>query len=521
MADEDYEFLYYEDPDFELDDSLEHVDDEPDDCSGDISDTDDSDDPHDPIQLAVTRQMKARLAGTDILAKVLTVLDCMSSQGLALPHFLDSLSWGNAACHANAKVRYHRTALMVSDELPQILERWHRPPRRSGSRQGARPAGARLVLEKFANSCVSSCIEREIKLSAPLFLSPPKELSEEHLTSFDFNEFKSRVKRRNPTLWSLLRHSAYSALQESRNKEKDPEMVILNIISQIQYTRSHRRARISKLWAIYLKACGLSARAFDALHLLGITMSHKWTANAYGQLSDSAMQDVRARIQKSPFSISHDNADFPLRVFSQRLHNQSHFVSGVAGTIWILPARAALSLQANRLLQVHRALACSEMFDFADVLYGDPAADARMEAQNTHFVLRLLLDSPEFADYPGHGTAALDPPPPVHKLQTGPENATHDFILGTESFEVASYDGVVRAMHQFFRQLHLDTEDEQRKTALERVIPWLGDQLTVERLRGLWKYRHEDYNSFDRLDYMMKPMLLWIQGIVDLSERFI
>ncbi|KAJ7274776.1 hypothetical protein C8J57DRAFT_1177633 [Mycena rebaudengoi] len=402
---------------------------------------------------------------------------------------------------------------MVSDELPQILERWHRPPRRSGSRQGARPAGARLVLEKFANSCVSSCIEREIKLSAPLFLSPPKELSEEHLTSFDFNEFKSRVKRRNPTLWSLLRHSAYSALQESRNKEKDPEMVILNIISQIQYTRSHRRARISKLWAIYLKACGLSARAFDALHLLGITMSHKWTANAYGQLSDSAMQDVRARIQKSPFSISHDNADFPLRVFSQRLHNQSHFVSGVAGTIWILPARAALSLQANRLLQVHRALACSEMFDFADVLYGDPAADARMEAQNTHFVLRLLLDSPEFADYPGHGTAALDPPPPVHKLQTGPENATHDFILGTESFEVASYDGVVRAMHQFFRQLHLDTEDEQRKTALERVIPWLGDQLTVERLRGLWKYRHEDYNSFDRLDYMI-PVFGWFHLVM-------
>ncbi|KAJ7251713.1 hypothetical protein C8J57DRAFT_1187930 [Mycena rebaudengoi] len=68
-------------------------------------------------------------------------------------------------------------------------------------------------------------------------------------------------------------------------------------------------------------------------------------------------------------------------------------------------------------------------------------------------------------------------------------------------------------MHQFFRQLHLDTEDEQRKTALERVIPWLGDQLTVERLRGLWKYRHEDYNSFDRLDYMI-PVFGWFHLVM-------
>jgi hypothetical protein len=153
------------------------------------------------------------------------------------------------------------------------------------------------------------------------------------------------------------------------------------------------------------------------------------------------------------------------------------------------------------------------MFDFADVLYGDPVADERMEAQNSYFVLRLLLDSPEFVDYNGHGAAALDPPPPVYKLPTGPENATRGCILGTESFEVSSYDGVVKAMLQFFRQLHLDSDDEQRKTALERIIAWLGDQLTVERLRGLWKYRHEDYNSFDRLDFMI-PIFGWFHLVM-------
>jgi hypothetical protein len=80
---------------------------------------------------------------------------------------------------------------------------------------------------------------------------------------------------------------------------------VLTSIAQFQYSRSHDRNRFQKLWAIYLKACGLSARAFDAIHVLGLTMSHKWAANAYGVLSERAMQEVRKVIQKSPFLMSH------------------------------------------------------------------------------------------------------------------------------------------------------------------------------------------------------------------------
>lgn len=119
------------------------------------------------------------------------------------------------------------------------------------------------------------------------------------------------------------------------------------MISQCQYTRSHRRGKIAKLWAIYLKSCGLSARAFDAIHALGITMSHKWAANAYGYLSEKAMQTLREIIWIFPWLLTHDNVNLPLRVFSQRLHNQSHFISATAATAWILPALAALSPDIN------------------------------------------------------------------------------------------------------------------------------------------------------------------------------
>ncbi|KAJ7849914.1 hypothetical protein B0H13DRAFT_1905974 [Mycena leptocephala] len=512
MDGDDFDFLYADDPDFELDDSLEHVDDEHDDCAADLSDDEDIEQ-HDPIELINVRRAKANLEGTDVLEKVKKVLAAMHDVGLPLPLFLDALSWGDTKCTADQACRYARTSLMVSDELPEILARWHKPPRAAGSQ----PAGARRPLEEFALKTVCSCIDRGIKLSASLFLSPPEDLSEEQLTSLNFDSFKTEVKSRNPMLWEVLRHAAYSPLQKSRNKHKDPDMVVLNIISQIQYTRSHRRGRVPKLWAIYLKACGLSARAFDALHALGIVMSHKWTANAFGTMSGRAMEETRQLIHKLPWNITHDNVDFPLRVFSQRLDNQSHFISGCAATVWILPARAALSLQANRLFQVHRTLHCKEMFDFAEVLYGNETADARMEEQDAFFILRLLLDSPDFKEYSGQGALALDPPKPVHKLPTGPENSTIGHIMRTVPYEEASYDGTLRCMHEWLRQLHLDTEDEQRRTALERIIAWLGDQLTVGRLRGLWKYRHEDYNSFDRMDWMI-PVFGWFHLVMALAN---
>ncbi|KAJ7923687.1 hypothetical protein B0H13DRAFT_1864673 [Mycena leptocephala] len=220
------------------------------------------------------------------------------------------------------------------------------------------------------------------------------------------------------------------------------------------------------------------------------------------------MEETRQLIHKLPWNITHDNVDFPLRVFSQRLDNQSHFISGCAATVWILPARAALSLQANRLFQVHRTLHCKEMFDFAEVLYGNKTADARMEEQDAFFILRLLLDSPDFKEYSGQGALALDPPKPVHKLPMGPENSIIGHIMRTVPYEEASYDGTLRCMHEWLRQLHLDTEDEQRRTALEQIIFWLGDQLTIGRLRGF---------SYDRMDWMI-PVFGWFHLVMALAN---
>ena len=170
------------------------------------------------------------------------------------------------------------------------------------------------------------------------------------------------------------------------------------MISQCQYTRSYRRGRLAKAWGIYLKACGMSARTFDAIHSLGLTMSHKWTADALRTLSASAMEEIRKLVKTHPFFLSYDNVNVPLRVFSQRLHNQSHFQSGCAGTVWVLPREAALPPAINAALRQSRQTPSA--FNLMPLIDGNPEAEECWRAQYIHQILLVLLNSPEFQDYP-------------------------------------------------------------------------------------------------------------------------
>ncbi|KAH7924175.1 hypothetical protein BV22DRAFT_1166000 [Leucogyrophana mollusca] len=482
--------------------------------SDNTSDTSDyisdcEEEPGDPIQVEHTRKLRAQLEGKDLTPALLNIISAIKAEGLNLPLFLDAVCYGYET--PNATIRYARTSLLVSEELPAILERCLRPPRTHN--KGKRPVGAKRSLEQFSVRCVKDLIQRDMEKVSVHFLSPPEELTQEHLTSFDFAEFIELVKSEVPLLWDFLDHTAYSQKQRARNSTKGSDMVTLQLLSQSQYTRSHRRGRITKLWALYLKACGLSARAFDALHALGVVMSHKWTANAYGDLSRTAMDEARLEIQRSPWIISHDNVNIPMRVFSQRLHNQSHFISGCAATIWVLPREALLPPDTNLSFQQYRADKCGEPFSYGDVLDGDPVALARIKKRHIYHVLQILLQSPDFVDYASRNHDLFKPPPPVRELPCGPEYTVKQFILGTADIEEASYEGNDKVVAEWFRQGGLDSEEEKKKTGMARVIPWIGDQMTVERLRGLWRYRHEEFNSFDRMDYLI-PVFGWFHLVM-------
>jgi hypothetical protein len=131
--------------------------------------------------------------------------------------------------------------------------------------------------------------------------------------------------------------------------------IVLIIISMLGYTRSHHRGRFQKLFAVYFKFRGLTAKGFDTLHALALTMSHKWTCNAVAEISKRCMDEVLRLMDSFPWLISYDNVNIPFRVFSQRLDNQGEFGNGTAATVYIKRDAKPLSPTANRDLQEHRA----------------------------------------------------------------------------------------------------------------------------------------------------------------------
>ncbi|KIL55562.1 hypothetical protein M378DRAFT_113742 [Amanita muscaria Koide BX008] len=437
--------------------------------------------------------------------KVREVLYVMAQLGINLTLFLDAVSWGDPACTSDAKVRSARTGLMKSQELPSILQRWWKPPRTPGS-SNARSAGASHVMTSFARQCYLTAVDLELEKMAALFKSPVgDDVAEDHLTAISFMGLIAEVKEKGPFLWSILHKLAYREDQLVRNTHKNADKIILMIISMLSYTRSHHRGRIQKLFAIYFKFRGLTAKGFDTLHALGLTMSHKWTCNAVGRISKSCTEEMLQLMDMYPWLLTYDNLNIPFRVFSQRLDNQGDFGSATAATVYIKRSAVPLSSNANWSLQETRAEGLKNPLTPLDILILSQKSYPRIHSHTKYQVLQVLLEASDFElpTYAHRGSALLQPPEPVHQLPCGKDHITLQFLLGTVNIPEASYEDNSRLIKEWLSQLKLDSPDMQKKLGLERLIAWVGDQLTVDRLRNLFKFRAEDLNSFDRLDWMM------------------
>lgn len=163
----------------------------------------------------------------------------------------------------------------------------------------------------------------------------------------------------------------------------------------LAYSRSSHSSTLTIVWSIYLKACGLSARAFDALHALGLTMSHKWTADAFSKIAKAARADRLLAIADHPFFGSHDNLNIPMRVFSQRLHNMNHFINATASTIYVLAKEAFLPPDITLKVKAQRR-ATTEPFEWSKLWTEEHEAHSRINCQARHRILRFLLEAPAF-----------------------------------------------------------------------------------------------------------------------------
>ncbi|KAH6866274.1 hypothetical protein BKA70DRAFT_1380399 [Coprinopsis sp. MPI-PUGE-AT-0042] len=403
-----------------------------------------------------------------------------------LPIYLDAVSWGND-----------------DTQLPGILDRWEAPPRSSAGM--TRPAGASAILEPFALKVTARLVERELRVLGPkLRLPSGSDADMASLTGRSVSSLVGTMKEHSPSLWELLEDCLATRDQKARNAHKDCEKIIYTIISMIVYSRSHHYNHLQKLLAIYMKFRGLSARGFDTLHAVGLTMSHKWACNHVGTMSKGAMKEVAERMEQFPWVTSYDNLTIPFRVFSQRVDNQGELGQGTAATVYVMKDAPLFPESVNTDLKEQRARGQSNLLSSLDIFDLEMSAYPRIQEQMVHEVLTMLLECPEFnvSSYEGKASDALKAPPPVDQLPWGPDHTTLQYLLGTVPIPEASYEDHSKLVNEWLSQLGIRTLAERIKFAATKVIGWVGDQLTVDRLRRLFTFLADEDNSFDRLDFL-------------------
>jgi hypothetical protein len=191
----------------------------------DQSDSEDESGSGPAIQIRNTATLRANLQGKNLAELIKPVLLLMDWQGINLPILLDAVSWGDADCIQDPKIRYSRSALMNSRELPEILWHWWKPPWATGSRK-KRPKGATQVMESFAAECTKVIFNRELEEVASSLISlVGEDIKEETLISLVFNRMVVGMQNQAPVVWKLLRSMAYTPTQQMRNSEKNPVKV--------------------------------------------------------------------------------------------------------------------------------------------------------------------------------------------------------------------------------------------------------------------------------------------------------
>lgn len=162
----------------------------------------------------------------DLDERVLKVLDYMTELQLDLPLLLDAICWGSSSLTSNPTVRFARTALMVSKQLPQIIKRMHRPPRKD--RTGSRTRAGTTALNEWALATVKRLVNKEMRKLDPVFRET-EQVSEERLLAVKWKDVIAQTQTVAPCLWSLLRCTSVTPSQERRNTMKTPESVSISV----------------------------------------------------------------------------------------------------------------------------------------------------------------------------------------------------------------------------------------------------------------------------------------------------
>jgi len=236
---------------------------------------------------------------------------------------------------------------------------------------------------------------------------------------------------------------------------------------------------------------------------MALMMSHKWTCNSVKCISERGMDEVWQRAQKDSWSLAYDNLQLPITVYSQQIDSKSKIGNGTAATVFVKWIAKPLSSSANQDLKTQCAQGMKDPLTGTDIMNLARCSTPQLIKQAEYYVLQFLLNSPEFDQktYSRRRSDLLQQLAPVDRLPYRPDHITLQYLLGTVDRPEASYADHEFLLNEWLQQLSWNNDKGRKRLAAERVVTWVGDQLTIDRICGVYTARAEDSNSYERLDF--------------------
>ncbi|KAI0688541.1 hypothetical protein BC835DRAFT_1419055 [Cytidiella melzeri] len=241
-------------------------------------------------------------------------------------------------------------------------------------------------------------------------------------------------------------------------------------------------------------------------------MSQKWVYSALEKLSEVAHNSMLRDIVLYPWFGGHDNLNLAFKVYEQRIANQSHFDSGTAATVYIIK-HPNVTAPSRLAYQKQRALGVQRPINSADIILMDAKATLSNRQFEIHTILRFLIDSPAFdrSTWPHNESPALLGPQPVTQLPTGDAHVLCQYMLDTVHIEEASQDGNRQCLEEWMKQTGISGDRARQEPARDRLVVWVGDQLTTVRIRALKKDRSLDDSFVQRFEQFLE-MFGWFHA---------
>ncbi|KAG9103211.1 hypothetical protein FRC06_011751 [Ceratobasidium sp. 370] len=439
-------------------------------------------------------------------AHCLHVVKYLQQHKIHFGHFIWAVNYGNKASRGHKAMQTARSQFRGEYLIPTL--HYLRAPPRTESK-GAPPPNAKDKIDWFILAMAGQRLREEMKdFVHDVSSMKPEAFSErDFLQSVNYDDLQSQVHFLCPTIFILLYMLSTCVFRNHRwgSNNSNANFFVVMMIACMAYQLSSANNTMQRLLGYYFKAKHVPKAVVGMLSNINLCMSYSSTTKTLDKLAKSIRKSMLDAVQKFPILLVHDNLRIRHAVRSQRSDNQTVTDNGTAMTVIILPESsrdAWENPEAARQLQSHldnlRTQGTPPKIIFGDLVSQE--RQARVQAHKLFHLFDILLAIPGFKQLAILSDPALKCPPGWHDLLASPDSITRQYILGTCPIDELSYTGNLMVIQEVLRQLGLDSGKELMQLALGRKVPWVGDELTVSRLRALQWQRQEENNAYDRLD---------------------